>query len=76
MTDAFFRIQKESPDLYLLKVSYEGENWEEIGRCETQMDRPQLRLFSSGDVTVQYPRTFAFEAEFDYVRLRSKSSGD
>lgn len=76
MTDAYFRIRKDPLNLYILNVSYDGEEWVEIGRMETDMEQAQLRLFASGDVTVQYPRTFSFEAGFDHVRLLSMEPGE
>jgi len=67
-TDAFFRIGKKEGKAFLLRASYDRNHWFDLGKYQIELDEPQVRLFSSGDIQIQYPDEFSFDVQFDYIR--------
>lgn len=68
-TDVFFRARRLSPHQYTLTASYDREHWMHLGAFSIALDEPQIRLFVSGDISVQYPRDYNFAAGFDFIRM-------
>jgi len=73
VTDVYFRIGKVSPGHFHLQASYNEKTWHSLGSFSAPFNNPQIRLFASGDVNIQYPEDYDFSASFDYVkRLRNQ----
>ena len=67
-TDAFFRIRKKTEQRFFLEASYDQNNWFDLGEYDIPLHEPQIRLFATGDIFIQYPGEFDFEVCFDYLR--------
>ena len=67
-TCAFFRLKRLAPDKYEVNLSYDGSKWLLLGEFHNELYEPELRLFASGDIFIQYPQEYDFSARFDYIR--------
>jgi len=68
ISDAFIRLKRLAQERYQVRISYDGKEWLQIGEFRNALYEPQLRLFASGDIFIQYPQEYDFSACFDYVR--------
>lgn len=69
ITDAYLRLKKEKEEnKFSLKASYDGKTWLDLGTYNNTLPEPQIRLFATGDISVQYPKDYNFEVKFDYIK--------
>jgi len=67
-THAFFRLKRLAPDKYEANLSYDYREWLLLGEFHNPLYEPELRLFASGDIFIQYPQEYDFSPCFDYIR--------
>ncbi len=68
ITDAYLRIRKRGADKFHTKASYDNVTWYDLGEYENPLYEPDIRLFASGDIYMQYTEEYDFAAQFDYIK--------
>jgi hypothetical protein len=68
-TEVVFRLARKDPSHYEGYASFGSNDPIQLGTFENPLYEPQIRLFATGDVFMQYPDDHDFFAAFDYVRI-------
>lgn len=67
-TDVYIRVEKAGKNKFILKASTDGVEWKKLGNYNIKLDEAQLRLFASGDITMQHIKDYNFAVDFDYIK--------